>query len=96
MKDRINDFYYVFKNHFRDNIEEEYKRSDFKINYENIRIYDKKYSSFITVLLWLTNEIYHDEKVYNEIKKFLESDILMDRLKGLKLSRKLIKLELME
>lgn len=95
MNDKINDFYYVFKIHLRKKIEEEYKRSDFKINYENIRIYDKKYSSFITVLLWLTNITYHDEKVYNEIKKFLESDILMDRLKGLKLSRKLIKLELM-
>ena len=94
MKDIITDYYYVFKFHYKKKIEEEYKTSDQKINYTNIRLYDEKYSSFITILLWLINEVYNDKKVTDEIKYFLESKNLMDRLKGLKLSRKCIKLEM--
>lgn len=95
MNTDVNNYYYIFKTYLRSRIEVEYKRSDFKINYTDIRTYNREYSTFITVLLWLINSIYNDEKIYNEIKKFLESKILMDRLKGLKLSRKCIKLELM-
>lgn len=95
MNTDVNNYYYIFKTYLRNRIEVEYKRSDFKINYTDIRTYNNEYSTFITVLLWLIKSIYNDEKIYNEIKKFLESKILMDRLKGLKLSRKCIKLELM-
>lgn len=95
MNTDVNNYYYIFKTYLRNRIEVEYKRSDFKINYTDIRTYNNEYSTFITVLLWLINSIYNDEKIYNEIKNFLESKILMDRLKGLKLSRKCIKLELM-
>lgn len=94
MNDKINDFYYVYKHRFRKVIEEEYTRSDYKCNYEDIRTYNNRYSSFINVLLWLIRKYNYDKKLSEEINKFLESNNLMDRLKGLKLSREWIKLEM--
>ena len=93
MKDlsKLYDYYYVIKKPYRKKVEKEYNTSDDKINYNNIKNSDELYSLFIQKVLYLFyNSTINTDKII-EIKNLLESRYLLDRLRGLKLSKLYIK-----
>lgn len=95
--EKIEDYYYIFKSIYKKKIEKEFHFSHDRINYNSIRIYDEDYKRFIKKLIYLYNDnSSFTQREINDIVKHLESKNLMDRLKGLKMSRGFIKIEVME
>lgn len=92
----VEDYYYRFKPKYRLILDKFYNHSEDRVNYTNIRLYDKNYEKFIEKLEYLYNDnSSFTKKEIISIKRLLESDNLMDRLKGLKVSRVFIKIEVM-
>ena len=90
---KVYNYYYRFKTTYYKKIKEEYTSCDDKLYYENIKNKDEVYSSFIKKIMCLFDRSdIKTEEIVN-IKKLLESEYLLDRLKGLKDSKQFIKLE---
>lgn len=84
------DYCYEFRENYKSILVKEYKSINDKINYTDINEASDKYSLFIRKLMYLLCE---DKSV--ETSKFRElftSSNVLDRLKGLKDSRKYIRL----
>lgn len=84
------DYVYIFKSIAKSKLNREYKQTNDKISYLDIKELTDKYSIFTRKLLSI---ILTDEELdFKEIKNYLNSDNVLDRLRGLKLSKKYIKL----
>lgn len=84
------DYCYEFRENYKNILVKEYKSINDKINYTDINEASDRYSLFIRKLMYLLCE---DKSV--ETSKFRElftSNNVLDRLKGLKDSRKYIRL----
>ena len=89
---KLDIYFYVFRKDSMKLLEREYNKSNDRINFYNIRNFDKLYSSFINKLLYLFYNSKKSAREINNIRYLLQSKNLMDRLKGLKLSHKYIKI----
>lgn len=84
------EYYYIFKDEYLEILREDYKNIHDKICFKDINEMSDKYSLFIRKLMFL---IMNDRN--NEISKYRElfnSNNCLDRLKGLKDSKKYIRL----
>lgn len=86
----MNEYFYIFKDKYTDIIKTEYHDAKDKINYEDIREMSRRYDLFIRKLMFLIIQDTELNKL--NFRELFNSSNILDRLKGLKESRKYIKL----